>query len=150
FGGSPDGNSTISLYEANINYRGLKPVTATIGFFKPWDTLQDSQSSNDFLFLERPSITEIARNVAAGAARPSVGAKASTEDYFASGYLTGGTWGDQNAGLLNGEQMGAVVRLATRPFHGDDWNVHTGFSGSYVFRPARSNAHQTGQTVETL
>jgi phosphate-selective porin OprO/OprP len=148
FGGSPDGN--VSLYEANLNYSGFKPITATIGYFKPWETLQDSTSSNDFLFMERPSIVEIARNVAGGDARASLGAKAATDDYFASAYMTGGTWGDQSGGLLNGEQMGGVVRLATRPFHGDDWNVHTGFSGSMVFRPARNNAHQPGDTARTV
>jgi phosphate-selective porin OprO/OprP len=148
FGGSPDGS--VSLYEANINYSGFKPITATIGYFKPWDTLQDSMSSNDFLFMERPSIIEIARNVAAGDARASFGLKASTDDYFASAYVTGGTWGDQSAGLLNGEQIGGVLRLATRPFHGDDWNVHAGFSGSMVFQPSESNSHQTGDTIEAI
>ncbi len=145
FGGSPDG--TVSLYEANINYTGLKPVTATIGFFKPWETLQDSMSSNDFLFMERPSIVEIARNVAGGDARASIGAKASTDDYFVSAYLTGGNWGDQNATLQNDEQLGGVMRLATRPFHGDDWNVHIGFSGSALARPGESGVHQDGVNV---
>jgi phosphate-selective porin OprO/OprP len=148
FGGSPDGS--VSLYEANINYSGFKPVTATIGYFKPWYSLQDSMSSNDFLFMERPSIVEIARNVAAGDARASFGFKASTDDYFASAYLTGGTWGDQTAGSLNKEQLGGVMRIAARPFHGEDWNVHAGFSGSAVFQPARSNADQPGDTVENI
>ena len=148
FGGSPDGS--VSLIDANINYGGFKPITATIGYFKPWYGLQDSTSSNDFLFLERPSIVEIARNVAAGDARASLGLKASTEDYFASAYLTGGNWSDQSAGLSNQEQLGGVVRLATRPFHGEDWNVHTGFSGSALFHPAKSNAHQPGDTLENI
>src|SRR5215471_6740483 len=74
FGGSPDGNTTSQfLYEANLNYTGFEPVTATIGYFKPWFSLYDSQSSNDFLLMERPSIIEIARNVAAGDARASAG-----------------------------------------------------------------------------
>jgi phosphate-selective porin OprO/OprP len=148
FGGSPDG--TVSLYEGNINYTGFKPLTATIGLFKPWYSLQDSMSSNDFLFMERPSIIEIARNVAAGDARASFGAKASTDDYFASAYLTGGTWGDQNAANLNEEQLGGVVRLATRPFHGDDWNVHVGFSGSGLFQPAKGNVNQPGNITQNL
>ena len=76
FGGSPDGSPT--LYEANMNFTGFRPVTATVGYFKPWFSLYDSQSSNDFLLMERPSIIEISRNVAAGDARASVGAKAST------------------------------------------------------------------------
>src|SRR4051812_29488809 len=48
FGGSPDG--TVGLYEANLNWTPVKPLTLTLGYFKPWITLQDSMSSNDFLF----------------------------------------------------------------------------------------------------
>jgi phosphate-selective porin OprO/OprP len=107
-------------------------------------------SSNDFLFMERPSIVEIARNVAAGDARASFGLKAATDDYFASAYFTGGTWGDQTAALLNGEQMGGVLRLATRPLHGDNWNLHVGFSGSDEFQPAVANAGAAGPTTHTV
>jgi phosphate-selective porin OprO/OprP len=131
FGDSPDG--VASLYEANLNYTGFKPVTATIGYFKPWLTLQDSMSSNDFLFLERPSIVEITRNVAAGDARAAVGAKASGDDYFAALYLTGAQWGSQNPNLLNDQQTGGTLRVATRPFRGEDWNTHIGISASKVF-----------------
>jgi len=144
FGGSPDG--TVSLYEANINYT-FKPVTATIGFFKPWYSLQDSMSSNDFLFMERPSIVEIARNVAAGDARASIGAKANGDQWFASGYLTGGNWGDQGVTLLNEEQLGVVGRLAGRPLYGEDWSLHVGFSGSYMFQPPQSNVDQPGESL---
>jgi phosphate-selective porin OprO and OprP len=70
FGGSPDGSPT--LYEANLNFTGFKPITATLGYFNPWFSLYDSQSSNDFLLMERPSIIEIARNVAAGDARATI------------------------------------------------------------------------------
>jgi phosphate-selective porin OprO/OprP len=147
FGGSPDG--TVSLYEANINYT-FKPVTATIGLFKPWYSLQDSMSSNDFLFMERPSIVEIARNVAAGDARASIGAKGNGDQWFASFYLTGGNFGDQNATLQNDEQLGAVARLAGRPLYGDDWNLHVGFSGSYVFQPPQSNIDQPGDGIHNI
>jgi len=136
FGGSPDGNNNITLYEANLNFTGIKPITATIGYFKPWFSLYDSQSSNDFLLMERPSIIEIARNVAAGDARASFGAKASTDRYFVSGYLTGSSYGAQNSGPLNGEQVSTVGRLAGRPYYDNDWNVHLDVSGEYVFHPA--------------
>ena len=34
FGGSPDGSNTNqTLYEANLNYTGFKPITATVGYF---------------------------------------------------------------------------------------------------------------------
>src|SRR5215472_9649024 len=136
FGGSPDGNqSSQFLYEANLNFTGIKPVTATIGYFKPWFSLYDSQSSNDFLLMERPSIIEIARNVAAGDARASVGVKGSTDQYFASLYLTGPQYGAQTTSLLNGEQVSTVGRLAGRPYYDKDWNVQLDFSGEYVFHP---------------
>src|SRR5215472_16970139 len=109
FGGSPDGSPT--LYEANLNFTGFKPVTATIGYFKPWFSLYDSQSSNDFLLMERPSVIEIARNVAAGDARATAGLKASTDQWFAAWAMTGATYGSQSSSLLNGEQLSTVGRL---------------------------------------
>jgi len=42
FGGRPDGTPTI--YEANLNYVGIKPVTATVGYFKPWFSLYDARA----------------------------------------------------------------------------------------------------------
>ena len=132
FGGSPDGNSTSQfLYEANLNYTGFKPVTATVGYFKPWVTLYDSQSSSDFLLMERPSIIEIGRNVAAGDARATGGLKASTDRYFAAFALTGASYGAQSSSLLNGEQIGMVGR----PYYDTDWNVHLDLSGEYVVHP---------------
>ena len=133
FGGSPDGSPT--LYEANLNFTGFKPVTATLGYFKPWFSLYDSQSSNDFLLMERPSIVEIARNVAAGDARATAGLKASTDRYFAAWAATGTTYGAQSASSLNGEQISTVGRVAGRPYYDKDWNVHLDFSGEYVFHP---------------
>jgi phosphate-selective porin OprO and OprP len=146
FGGSPDGALTNqTLYEANLNFTGFKPVTATVGYFKPWFSLYDDESSNDFLLMERPSIIEIARNVAAGDARatfPSL--KASTDRYFAAWALTGAPFGAQTSNLLNGEQLGTVGRIAGRPYYDEDWNFHLDFSGEYVFHP-NNNAHARGQ-----
>uniref|UniRef100_UPI0021C9C87E porin n=1 Tax=Microvirga sp. Mcv34 TaxID=2926016 RepID=UPI0021C9C87E len=62
FGGTPDG--TGSLYEASLGFTGFKPLNPRIGAFKPSFTLEDSISSADLLFLERPSIIEIARSIA--------------------------------------------------------------------------------------
>src|SRR5271169_160906 len=133
FGGSPDGTPTI--YEANINYTGVKPLTATVGYFKPWFSLYDSQSSNDFLFMERPSIIQIARNLAAGDARASAGAAAAWNQLFLSSYLTSTSYGAQKTTLLNGEQLGFVGRLAGRPYYDKDWNINVGLSGETVFHP---------------
>jgi phosphate-selective porin OprO and OprP len=150
FGGSPDGvNTNQTLYEANLNFTGFKPVTATIGYFKPWFSLYDSQSSNDFLLMERPSIIEIARNVAAGDARATAGLKASTDQWFAAWAMTGSPYGAQTGSLLNGEQLSTVGRLAGRPYYDKDWNVHLDFSGEYVFHPA-INASGTAGVSRTI
>jgi phosphate-selective porin OprO and OprP len=141
FGGFPDGAPT--LFEANLNYT-YGPITATIGYFKPYDTLARSQFPGDALFLERPSIALIASNVADGIERASAGFKASTEDYFIASYLTGPLYGAQRPVLLNNEQAGATLRLATRPFRGDDWNLHVGFSGSTAFNFNKSNFQPGG------
>jgi phosphate-selective porin OprO/OprP len=133
FGGSPDGAPT--LFEANVNYTGFKPVTATVGYFHPFVSLSDATFPADLLFLERPSIINIERSVAAGIQRASLGANAATEDYFASAYLTGPLFGAQRPTLLNGEQVGAIGRFATRPYHDEDWNFHAELSGQMAFHP---------------
>src|SRR6202007_3388445 len=122
-------------FEANINYTGINPVTATLGYFHPFVSLEDATFPGDLLFLERPSIISIERSVAAGIQRASLGANAIAEDYFASAYLTGPLFGAQNPTLLNGEQVGFIGRLAARPYHDEDWNLHAGFSGQTVFHP---------------
>ena len=161
FGGSPDGvNTSQYLYEANLNFTGFKPITATLGYFKPWFSLYDSQSSNDFLLMERPSIIEISRNVAAGDARatfPSV--KASNDgislpwgsgSYFAALAFTGAPYGAQTSSLLNGEQLGMVGRLAGRPYYDEDWNFHLDVSGENVFHPNINASGTPGVSRETL
>ena len=141
FGSSPDGTPT--LYEANINWTPIRPLTATIGYFKPWLTLGDSTSSNDFLFLERPSIVEASRNIAGGDARSSVGARWVGDRYFIAGYLTGAPYGSQVAALATPQQTGATLRLAGRPYADSDWDVHAGFSASRAFRIQRTSNGQT-------
>ena len=133
FGDRPDG--VVSLFEANVNYIGIKPLTFTVGYYHPWVSLDDATNPANELFLERPGIVNVYRRLAAGIARASLGANAAAEDYFASAYLTGPRFGAQQPTLLNGEQLGLVSRLAMRPYHDDDWNLHAGVSGQMVFRP---------------
>jgi phosphate-selective porin OprO/OprP len=133
FGDRPDGAPTI--FEANLNYTGVKPLTFTVGYFHPYVSLDDATFPGNTLFLERPSIVNIERSVAAGITRASLGANAITEDYFASAYLTGPLYGAQRPTLLNGEQVGAVGRFAARPYRDKDWNVHAEASGQMAFHP---------------
>jgi phosphate-selective porin OprO/OprP len=148
FGGSPDGAPT--LFEANLNYTGIRPVTATVGYFHPFVSLDDATFPGNTLFLERPSIINIERSVAAGIQRASLGANAATEDYFAAAYLTGPLFGAQSPTLRNGEQVGLVGRLAARPYHDEDWNFHTEFSGQMAFHPNVDASGTPGVNRTTL
>jgi hypothetical protein len=58
-------------------------------------SLVDATFPGDTLLMERPSIINIERSVAAGISRASLGANVATDDYFASAYLTGPVFGAQ-------------------------------------------------------
>ena len=148
FGGSPDGSPT--LYEANINYTGIKPLTFTIGYTHPFVSLEDATFPGNLLFLERPSIVNIERSVAAGIQRSALGGYAATEDYFASAYLTGPLFGAQKTTLLNNEQLGFVGRAAVRPYHDQDWNLHAEASGQHVFHPNLNTSDVPGVSQQTI
>jgi phosphate-selective porin OprO/OprP len=148
FGNNPDGNPT--LFEANINYTGIKPLTFTVGYTHPFTSLEDATFPGDLLFLERPSIVFIERNVAAGIQRFALGGYAATEDYFASAYLTGPTFGAQKDTLLNNEQLAFVGRVAVRPYHDKDWNLHAEASGQHVFHPNLNTSGVPGVSQQTI
>jgi phosphate-selective porin OprO and OprP len=142
FGGSPDGTPT--LHEANLNYTGINPIAATVGYFHPLVSLEDATLPDNLLFLERPSIINIERSVAAGGRRASLGAKAATEAYFASAYLTGPVFGAQKDTLLKSEQLAFIGRLAVRPYHDENWNFHAGFFGLDGVPPECERKRRTG------
>jgi phosphate-selective porin OprO/OprP len=148
FGDNPDGNPT--LYEANINYTGIKPLTFTVGYTHPFVSLEDATFPGNLLFLERPSIVFIERSVAAGIQRASLGGYAATGDYFASAYLTGPTFGAQRDTLLNNEQLAFVSRVAVRPYHDQDWNLHAEASGQHVFHPNLNTSGVPGVSQQTI
>jgi len=148
FGDNPDGNPT--LFEANINYTGIKPLTFTVGYTHPFVSLEDATFPGNLLFLERPSIIIIERSVAAGIQRSALGGYAATKDYFASAYLTGPTFGAQKDTLLNNEQLAFVGRVAVRPYHDQDWNLHAEASGQHVFHPNLNTSGVPGVSQQTI
>ncbi len=136
FGGTPDGTPT--LYEANFNYTPIKPLTFTVGYFKPWLTLADSASSQDGMFLEEPSIANIARGVAAGDTRASFGARAYGDQWFVAAYLTGQKYGAQSTTTSLYSQEGGTIRIAGRPLTDTDYDFHLGVSASDAFHLTRN------------
>src|SRR5581483_5533242 len=72
FGGSGVENAG-QLYEAWAQYSGLKPFHFRVGAWPQPIGLEDQMSTNAQMFLERPGISDIARNLAAGDTRIGAG-----------------------------------------------------------------------------
>jgi phosphate-selective porin OprO and OprP len=139
------------LYEAWGQYSGFRPLHLRVGAWPQPIGLEDQASTNYQLFLERPAIADVARNLAAGDTRIGAGAFAYDNRWFVSGDVTGRTIGVVNTGTFItstpgnvgtsqsfGDQLGFVGRAAVTPFHGSDWRVNIGIHGSYVDQPANT------------
>jgi phosphate-selective porin OprO/OprP len=132
------------LYEAWIQYSGLKPVHARIGAFSPSIGLEDQASTNGMPLLERSAVEDMARGLAAGDTRTAAELWASGDHWLASAAVTGRVIGVLNTGTATavpqsfGDQLGVVGRIAGTPFYGPDWLVHFGAHGSYVINPANT------------
>ncbi|MBS0983021.1 OprO/OprP family phosphate-selective porin [Gluconobacter cerinus] len=153
--GANHNDGYVGLYEGNLNYTGFRNTILTAGYFQPRVTEEDSESSNDFFTLERPSITDMVRNIAAGDARFSVGGLHYEKRWWVAGYFTGQEWGHRN-GSDNGStyygggssntvdsQTGGTLRVAGRPVATKDWDVHVGVSGISAFRVACNTGTST-------
>lgn len=148
FGGSGVENAG-QLYEGWAQYSGLKPFHFRVGAWPQPIGLEDQMSTNSQMFLERPGIADVARNLAAGDTRIGAGAFGYDNYWFVSADVTGRTIGVVNTGtfitsITNGnvgtaqtfgDQVGFVGRAVFTPFHGADWRVNLGAHGSYVDRP---------------
>ncbi|KXU97017.1 MULTISPECIES: OprO/OprP family phosphate-selective porin [Acetobacter] len=159
--GANHNDGYVGLYEGNLNYTGLHNTILTVGYFQPRVTEEDSESSNDFFTLERPSITDMVRNIAAGDARFSVGGLHYEKRWWIAGYFTGQEWGHRNAsdmsstyygggsGTTMDSQTGATLRVAGRPVATKDWDVHMGASGISAFRLACNSTSATSCSRST-
>jgi phosphate-selective porin OprO/OprP len=148
FGGSGVENAG-QLYEGWAQYSGLKPFHFRVGAWPQPIGLEDQMSTNAQMFLERPGIADVARNLAAGDTRIGAGAFGYDNYWFVSADVTGRTVGVVNTGTFItstttgnvgtaqtfGDQVGLVGRAVFSPFHGSDWRVNVGAHGSYVDRP---------------
>lgn len=136
FAGLPDERT--DLNRLSLAYVGLKPVRFVVGAIKPRFTLDDSQSSNNLLFLERAAVARAASSLAGGSGRYAAGIEVGAERLFGAAYLAGGdanTSGDER-------QRGALLRLAGTPLNAGGAVLHLGVSASWVFTPSLSGARR--------
>jgi phosphate-selective porin OprO/OprP len=152
FGGTGVENAG-QLYEGWVQYSGLKPLHFRVGAFAPSLGLEDANSTSYLPIIDRPSPTDIARNIAGGDTRIGFQTAGYGPNWFASVAVTG-----RNVGVINtnnvipvsasttsvtvgtaqtfSDQLGFTGRAAYDPLVGKDWRINLGVHGSYVDRPA--------------
>lgn len=153
FGGS--GGETAILSAAYAEYAGWKPFGLTnpvrlrIGAWATPAGLEDATSNAESLFLERPAVAELVRNIAGGDNRTGLGAFANGQHWYASSVLTGALVGTPAAPEFD-EQYGYLARLAFNPLYGADYDLHLGANLLGVLSPADLAAGPAANQVVRL
>jgi len=90
------------IYNAYIQYDGLKPFYFRIGAYTPPEGLEDQTGSGDLFFQERAGAVDVARNLAGAPSREAASIFAQGDTYLVSLSYTGKKTGDNTS-------TGAVV-----------------------------------------
>lgn len=141
FGGSgSEGPARIN--EAWIMYGGFDFGNVQFGAFSPPSNLEDSTSIEDSLFLERATPAELSRALGAGEGRYAFGVRHVRERWLAALHLTGANVREPE---IYDEQLAIVGRVGGLVATTDDYNVHLGVNGTWVFdTPDTLGANQPG------
>jgi phosphate-selective porin OprO/OprP len=122
--GNSSDQTAKGIETAQLVYGGLKGVALEVGYSNTYFTLDQATGSNDTLFLERATPSNIATNFNAGDARANAGIRLFGDRYWLGGYLTGPASGDSHT--LVGERFGAFERAAVQALKGPDYSLHLG------------------------
>lgn len=155
--GSLPGGGVSGVENAYLSYTGFKPFGGKIavegGVFDLLYTLDNATSSNETLFMERSSATNVASNIAAGDFRSAAGTRWWNDVFWAGAYVTGPSTGaihTASSAMPNAatEQYGAVARAAGQIVSGKDYSVHLGADAEWLIQPPRNLV--TGAQTITL
>lgn len=123
------------INDAWIAYTGFAPFVIQAGAFSPPANMDDGQSPEDQLFLERASSAELSRTLAGADGRVGIGVRASDRRWFGALTLTGPTVNDaetfdEQLGLVG---RGGILVLTDQDQLQNTYNVQIGVNGSTVF-----------------
>lgn len=121
------------INDAWVSYTGIAPFTFQLGAFSPPANMDDGTSPEDILFLERASASELSRTMGGADGRIGLGTRASGSRWM--GALTFTTRTVNDAEVFD-TQLAAVGRAGFLLATGNDYNVHAGASGTYIFQLA--------------
>ena len=91
------------IYNAYIQYDGLKPFSIRVGAYTPFEGQEDQTGSGDLFFPERPAAVDVARNIAGAPSREAISAFVQEDNYLVAVSYTGKKTGD---GTSTGASVG--------------------------------------------
>lgn len=134
--GSTQATASGGIQTAQISYVGIPHLAIEGGVSDTYFTLEEATSSNDIMFIERPSSQVIAANLVAGDFRENAGARWTTDRLWLGAYVTGPSTGTIH-GITNGvaQEFGAYQRAAYQILQGDEYSLHLGADASELLKP---------------
>jgi phosphate-selective porin OprO/OprP len=140
FGGS-GAEGPARLIDGWISYTGFAPFTIQLGAFSPPANMEDRTTPDELIFIERASGSELSRGLAGVTGRTALNVRANGSRWYGSLSLTGRTVNDSE---VFDSQAALIGRAATLIATGADYNLHTGFSATYVLHPADAGLDASG------
>lgn len=128
------------INDAWFAYTGLAPFTFQIGAFAPSANMDDSTTPEDLPFIERAAAADVSRSLSGADGRLGFAVKAGGKRWMSSLALTTRTVNDPE---VFDTALNAVGRVGFLAATSDDYNVHVGASGTYMFSPADQGSSAT-------
>ena len=120
------------INDAWFSYTGFAPFGIQVGAFAPAANLEDGTTPEDLVFIERATPSELSRALGGADGRLAIAFKAGGARWMSSLALTSRTVNDAE---VSASQLATVGRVGVLVATSDDYNVHLGLSGTYVFTP---------------
>lgn len=135
FGGSGT-EAAGRINDAYLAYNGLAPVSLQLGAFSPPANLADGTATEDLLFIERATPSELSRALGGADGRLGFGVRTGGSRWLGALTYTGRTVGDPET---FDSQRALVGRLGGLLVAQADYNVHMGLNGTFVMEPAQAS-----------
>jgi len=138
--GSLPGGAVSGIENAYLSYVGIKGLAIEGGYMDVLYTLGEATSSNNIMFMERASSTNVAVNIAAGDFRSAAGARWYNDWFWLGAYVTGPASGALHVRQSTSppgstEQLGGVARNVWHIVNQKDFGVHIGGDAEALFKP---------------
>ena len=124
--GNSQDTAGAGIQTAQITYNGFKDVIIDLpGYSEPPFTLETATSSNDIVFMERSTPSNLATGLNAGDFRANTGIRFIDDRYWVGAYFTGPQASADSHTNVN-ERFGAFQRASVQVITGPDYTVHLG------------------------